>query len=464
MVGTQDSVEVSWEKLSVLLDRVANELLRRLGYPSVESGSSGLIFGTSKQRTNVIRGAVAHVLIHKANSAQKLSSNVDKALDTYKDDIDGFIRYCAEVSITVGEHRTLQEIRLGRRRNKSGRVNQGSVSYIVQFISGTLGERIDLSELLVPAHDGENGHGFNPGITPSLDGLVSERVNSKGENSKAAFDSLVRSFEQWPELAKEMRLLDESAVNPVHFLLSKKCLNEMIKGPLYYAVKNCLERDLKIGNEVFLAHEEVSLDILGSLCVFELSSDWLSRAGAAIDDNESVLEVSVKSTFGVEVVRVGRWGGMAKFVRIKVQKIPVGEHAIMIDPHANECGSSTNVAVEHILQCVWSKVLPENDPPASFLLPEAEFQLETLRGAIDSSRVRHIYHHISQDVRNNSVMAVPGVREALATLIRNLHVVIWGVRNDAGFPVFLGDEAFTLNSVANFLLISEDVKRKVNPQ
>lgn len=463
MVGTQDSVEVSWEKLSVLLDRVANELLIRLGNSRGGYVAGGLDAYTSKQQKNIVRGVFSYALKSNNFSGLELKPDLAKKACSTKDIYD-FLGECVRDRKLIEEPSTLREIRLGRRGNKSGRVTKDSVECVVGFISSVLGERIVLKELLVPTHDGEYGQEFYVDTTQIPDGLASERVNSKGENSKAAFDSLVKSFEQWPELAKEMRLLDESAVNPVHFLLSKKCLNEMIKGPLYYAVKNCLERDLKIGNEVFLAHEQVSLDILGSLCVFELSSDWLSRAGAAIDDNESVLEVSVESTFGVEVVRVGRWGGMAKFVRIKVQKIPVGEHAIMIDPHANECGSSTNVAVEHILKCVWRKVLPENDPPASFLLPEAEFQLETLRGAIDSSRVRHIYHHISQDVRNNSVMAVPGVREALATLIRNLHVVIWGVRNDAGFPVFLGDEAFTLNSVANFLLISEDVKRKVNPQ
>lgn len=462
MGGTRDTVEVSWEKLGALLDRMAIKLLDRLSKSGKQDVSSSSNTYTSKQIKNVIRAAIIHVLRWRADSVLNLKSEVEAKAHSIKN-IDEFLRYCIEHSGgLIREHPTLQEIRLGKRKGKSGRVSADSVRCIVEYISGELGEHIVLEELLIASSDNDNAPDSVFKNNLAVDGIVEARIRSKGEHSKSAFDSLVQSFRQWPELAKEMQLLDQNTADPVQFLLSKTCLSEMIRGVLYDAVKNCLERDLKISDEVFLAHVNTSLDILGSLCVFELSPDWLSRVGAAIDDIESILEVSVESTFGVEVVRAGRWGGTAKFVDMKEKTFPAGAYAITIDPDADDRGASTNVAVEHILLCVWNIVFDKVVPPASFLSREGEFKLKALGVAIESDRVRRFYHHISHNVSNTSAMAVPGVREVLARLVPQLHVVIWGARNDAGCPVFLGDEAFTLNHVANFLLIPQDVKRKVN--
>jgi len=234
----------------------------------------------------------------------------------------------------------------------------------------------------------------------------------------------------------------------------------MLDNVLHSAVSVCLKRELK-SEGVFSDHWGLAKRILGNVCVLEVSPEWLLSAQSQPGASGSILEVSVNTAFGVEVVRAGRWGGVASFCDIKVRTAPAGKHAIFFHPDADETGASSDLAVEKVLHSVWSKMLPAPSDalPVELRLATDAERLKSLNRALSGERKKfHRFHYAPVNLQSSSYMTLAGVCAEVSRLVPELHVILWGTASSAELPVFRGDETDAWNSVAEFLLIPSFLK------
>ena len=448
----QDSVKLSWKNLSGFLRTVAVDFLRRHDqglFNSVGGDDAVSADAEPKIITRIVRGGVAHMLYDKANSQWKPGRDFQDLL--YKKGYDEFVKACMFHNLLIKEHPTLTAIRNG------DPILRETADCLAQYISRSIGKPVAVKDFLDVSSDDEDAkclESSEKGRATSLDFSESHQL-SRGPIADAAIADLRTCFSNWPELVAQIQKAQSSASHPVDLLLAQDTLSAMLDNVLHVAVNDCLAGELKSGIDIS-RHWDLAKNILGNLCILEVSPQWLAHAQSQSGASASVLEVSVETPFGVEVVRAGRWGGMARFCDIKERTVPIGKHAILFDADADEAGASNDVAVEKVLRSVWSRVFPAPGDalPADLRLVGDSERLKALNRALKGERNKfRRYHHVPVNLRSSCFMALAGVRGEVARLVPELHVILWGTESSAGLPAFQGDETDAWNSVAEFLLI-----------
>lgn len=429
----QDTVKLSWAKLDGLLRKIAIEFLQR-EMPELSYGSGDV---DSPVVTRVVRAGVAHMLhsreVSDWNPGPVFMPHLTN--ESYKD----FLEVCSQHKLTIREHSLLTSIRGGKS------VVRDAADCLARYISESLGKRITVVDLM------DTSSGSVHATHPS---------DSLGATNGAVIEDLTECFSDWPELVAQVQKMQGSALHPIELLLAQPNLSAMLDNVLHSAVSVCLKRELKSGGD-FSDHWNLAKRILGNVCVLEVSAEWLLSAQSQPGASRSILEVSVNTAFGVEVVRAGRWGGVASFCDIKVRTAPAGKHAIFFHPDADETGASSDLALEKVLRSVWSKMLPAPSDalPVELRLATDAERLKSLNRALSGERKKfHRFHYAPVNLQSSSYMTLAGVCAEVSRLVPELHVILWGTASSAELPVFRGDETDAWNSVAEFLLIPSFLK------
>lgn len=277
-----------------------------------------------------------------------------------------FLKSCHQHNLTIKEHSVLTSIRGGRS------IVRDTADCLALYISESLGKRITVVDLM------NTSSGIVHTTHPS---------DSLGAMNGAVIEDLTECFSEWPELVAQVQKTQGRAEHPIELLLAQPNLSAMLDNVLHSAVSFCLKRELKSGGD-FSDHWNLAKRILGNVCVLEVSPEWLLSAQSQPGASGSILEVSVNTAFGVEVVRAGRWGGVASFCDIKERSAPVGKHAIFFHPDADETGASSDLAVEKVLHSVWSRVFtaPGDALPVELRLATDAERLKALNRALSGER------------------------------------------------------------------------------
>lgn len=444
----QTSVNVEWNKLETLL----NELVEKLG-PRMGGGFDG----SRKHKDLIARGAIIFALCGGKNPLSRQFENDDlgDAIKTRRTDMNDFLRHCLTYQNRINEHATIKQIKRGRP------VAEDFVERIEQFLRENLElEHVDIRSAPEPAPSSSSPPGKN-----------AERIRNESEIAGKAVDYLRGRLEEWPALSDEIKRRsrrDDAVEALLEFPDLYSLLNDADRS-LYESVRKCLESLIKDSRE-FDRCWILAKEILGSLCLLELNPDWLIPAAKQALPEGPILEVSVQSRFGVEVVRAGRWGGHPKYEDLtKRPRDIAGQDAISFDPDADEPGLDTDRAINTVQRCVWKKVFPlPRDELQDSDFPLQDSELTDLNTSLREDRLRRIFHHVPLNIEkeNTSPMSIEPVRAMVAKTLPELPVILWGGKAvPAESRVFKGaDEHGTKSAVASFLLLKSELLKSRDAQ
>lgn len=447
---TQKSVRTKTNEFEKLLSRVVDELLNKLQ----ENEKDNRVWSASD------RDLVVAVFISFCDRRSKNKFEFEEFFDAIKN---------GEKKISDIPSKDLRLKLLGKNAGEgSNNIRKDRVEAVLRLSGEVLQESLQILDYATDV-GGEGSASSGAVVYAPMDskGLspVVERFCSISPLYASAVMDLHKCLEEWPDLEKKIVGLKSLKPHVIEFFVEHKDLFSLLEEFFYKKVCECLMAELKKRRDESKFDEFWALakKMLGHLCLLELNPDRLPEFNRVAESGVPVLEVSVQTRFGVEVVRAGLWKGTARFPDLGDRTDPKGEDALVFESDADEYGMNDEDAVEDVLELVWKTVrradcLSDDDLPLS----ENRRKLKQLNESLRSDRGRpppkfhHVPIHFKKDA--SSPLARAAVRRRIADLLPQLPVIVWGMAPaEDELPVFKGDEDRTMEAVARFLLLKSDL-------